>query len=151
MSSPADGARRRAVAAMLWGFALLQILLAGRQIADARLVANWGRGREMPVAEWVSGGVEPRQLAELVDKAAEHRSPGSRVLIATSLPSAADQGQLLLWAVYLRPDVDWGLAAESPGAARPGQLLVAWEVRLEDPAYEPIARLEAGTVYRRRP
>jgi hypothetical protein len=129
-------------------FAAAQAVGLARQVRHVRLAIGHARAAAPSPFAWRPRSVAVGEMERLLAAADPHLAPGARVRVEVPAELSAEAHYVRSWAAYLRPAAIWRTAADDP-AERPGDLVLAWQRRLDDPGLDPLAERPQGALYRR--
>ncbi len=103
---------------------------------------------DLPPFAWRAQSAAVAALERLLTAADPHLGPGVRVRVVVPEKIAAETHYVRSWAAYLRPATIWRTPGDDPDE-RPGDLVLAWQTRLDDPALALLLDTPEGALYRR--
>ena len=119
-----------------------------RQVRHVRLAIGHARASDPSPFAWRPRSAAVAGLERLLAAADPHLAPNARVRVEVPAELAAEGQYVRSWAAYLRPAAIWRTAADDPGEG-PGDLVLAWRRRLDDPRLVPLVAGPEGALYRR--
>ena len=87
-------------------------------------------------------------LERLLTAVDSYLGPGVRVRVVVPEELASEAHYVRMWAAYLRPGAFWHTPDDAPGD-RPGDLVLTWRRRLDDPRVALLLDTPEGALYRR--
>jgi len=146
-AEPSSG-HRGSLLALLLLFAGWQAVHLAGQVRHVRLAIGHARAAARSPFAWRPQSAAVGELERLLAAADPHLAPGTRVRVEVPGELSAEAHYVRSWAAYLRPAAIWRTAADDP-AERPGDLVLAWQRRLDEPGLVPLVEAPAGALYRR--
>ncbi|HPA96589.1 MAG: hypothetical protein GX178_09685 [Acidobacteria bacterium] len=134
---------------------LALLLLAGgngvglvRQVRALRAALPYLRTADLPPFAWRARSAPVASLERLLTAVDSYLGPGVRVRVVVPEELASEAHYVRMWAAYLRPGAFWHTPDDAPGD-RPGDLVLTWRRRLDDPRVALLLDTPEGALYRR--